>query len=150
MPKCPISPGTAVYIGVNIPNTSCDPKIIKESLITPTGGQKLKIEEKKDFKAKVWRIIHSIPRGQVATYGQIAGLADHPNQARLVGKILSQLPNDSNLPWYRVLNAQGRISSPGSDTQKLRLADEGIVLVNGRVNLKLYRWEVAATKGPVG
>jgi methylated-DNA-protein-cysteine methyltransferase-like protein len=102
----------------------------------------LKTEEKEDFRAKVWQIIHAIPRGRVATYGQIARLADHPNQARLVGKILSQLPTGSNLPWHRVLNAQGRISSPGGETQKIRLAAEDIILVNGRVNLKFYQWDI--------
>ncbi|MDK1022899.1 MAG: MGMT family protein [Gammaproteobacteria bacterium] len=107
----------------------------------------MKTEEIKDFRAKVWHITHSIPWGRVATYGQIARQADHPHQARLVGKILSQLPATSHLPWHRVLNAQGRITSPGSDAQKLRLADEGIVLVHGRVNLKLYQWEIEATRG---
>jgi methylated-DNA-protein-cysteine methyltransferase-like protein len=106
------------------------------------GNQILKPGEKEDFRAKVWKITHSIPRGRVATYGQIARLADHANQARLVGRIMSQLPTGSNLPWHRVLNAQGRISSPGGKTQQLRLADEGIILVNGRVNLKLYQWEI--------
>jgi methylated-DNA-protein-cysteine methyltransferase-like protein len=101
----------------------------------------VKPEEKHDFQAKVWKITHSIPRGRVATYGQIARLADHANQARLVGRIMSQLPAGSKLPWHRVLNAQGRISSPGGKSQQLRLADEGIILVNSRVNLKLYQWE---------
>jgi methylated-DNA-protein-cysteine methyltransferase-like protein len=102
----------------------------------------LNTAEKEDFRTKVWQIIHSIPRGRVATYGQIARMADHPNQARLVGKILSQLPPGSNLPWHRVLNAQGRVSSPGGQVQKLRLEAEDIVMVNGRVNLKFYQWDI--------
>jgi methylated-DNA-protein-cysteine methyltransferase-like protein len=106
-----------------------------------TGHRILNPDEKMEFRSKVWKITHSIPRGRVATYGQIASLADHPNQARLVGKIMSQLPAGSGIPWYRVLNAQGRITSPGGDAQKLRLAKEGVVLVNGRVNLKLYQWK---------
>ncbi len=105
----------------------------------------MKIQEKEDFRVKVWRIVHSIPRGSVATYGQIARLADHPNQARLVGKILSQLPANSNLPWHRVLNAQGRITSPGSESQRLKLADEGVMLVNGRINLKHYGWQIQSS-----
>jgi methylated-DNA-protein-cysteine methyltransferase-like protein len=100
----------------------------------------LKADQKEEFRAKVWQIIHAIPVGKVATYGQIATLADHPNQSRLVGKILSQLPSGTNLPWHRVLNAQGKITSPSGSTQALRLADEGVILLNGKVNLKLYQW----------
>ena len=122
---------------MNILNTRRRSKNSAES-----GNQTLKPDEKEDFRAKVWKIIHSIPWGRVATYGQIARMADHANQARLVGKILLQLPAGSKLPWHRVLNAQGRISSPGGKTQKQLLADEGISLVSGKVNLKLYQWDI--------
>ena len=100
----------------------------------------MKPDEKADFRSKVLHIIHAIPEGRVATYGQIARLADQPNQSRLVGRILSQLPFGSKLPWHRVLNSQGRISSPNGQVQAERLAKEEIVLINGRVNLRLHQW----------
>jgi methylated-DNA-protein-cysteine methyltransferase-like protein len=102
----------------------------------------VKAEEKEDFRQKVWQIVHGIPVGKVATYGQIARLADHPAHARMVGKILSNLPRGSQLPWHRVLNAQGKITSPGKARQQERLATEGVIVVNGRLNLKLYQWPV--------
>ncbi len=90
---------------------------------------------------QVWQIVHAIPRGKVATYGQVARLAGMPQQSRLVGRILSQLPKSTTLPWHRVINSQGKISNPNPDRQKTRLEKEGITLVNGRVSLRVYRWE---------
>lgn len=90
---------------------------------------------------QVWQIVHAIPRGQVATYGQIARLAGMPQQSRLVGRILSQLPKSTKLPWHRVVNSQGKISNPNPARQQQRLAQEGVTLVNGRVSLKIYRWQ---------
>ena len=92
-------------------------------------------------REKVWQIIHSIPRGRVATYGQIARLAGMPHQSRLVGRVLSQLPRSTRLPWHRVINSQGKISNPNPERQQQRLAREGITLIRGRVSLKLYQWE---------
>ncbi len=94
------------------------------------------------------RIIHqwvaAIPAGNVATYGQIAKLAGLPGYARFVGATLRQLPANSTLPWYRVINASGRISfprgSPAYLRQKERLSTEGIVVDQGRISLRDYRW----------
>lgn len=96
--------------------------------------------EKQEFTSQVWKIVHSIPTGKVATYGQIARLADHPAHARMVGKILGNLPAESQLPWHRVVNGQGRLTSPGKVRQQEKLAVEGIILINGRVNLRQYQW----------
>lgn len=91
---------------------------------------------------RIWQVVASIPRGYVATYGQVAELADVPRGARLVGRTMSQLPKDSKLPWHRVVNAAGRLSLQGSayDRQKDRLRAEEVLLVNGRINLKRFRW----------
>ncbi len=99
-------------------------------------------QEKDEFTGQVWKIIHSIPSGNVATYGQIARLADHPAHARLVGKILANLPNASQLPWHRVVNGQGRLTCPGKARQQEKLADEGVILINGKVRLRQYQWQV--------
>jgi len=92
---------------------------------------------------QIWQVIASIPRGKVATYGQVADLAGLPRGARRVGRTLSRLPPGSKLPWYRVVNAAGRISLEGPDQtrQQDRLEAEGVVFMNGRVNLRLFRWQ---------
>ncbi|WP_320820094.1 MGMT family protein [Thalassolituus sp.] len=77
-----------------------------------------------------------IPYGTVTSYGRLAAMAGYPGRARWVGKVLSQLPPNSQLPWYRVINAQGNISFPSdSDAairQCTRLLEEGIKVRNGK------------------
>ena len=95
-----------------------------------------------DFDTAVWTAVGSIPPGKVATYGSIAKLAGHPKRARAVGRILSKLPEDSTLPWHRVINAQGKLSfevaSPRYLTQKARLQEEGVYFTGKRINLTTY------------
>lgn len=89
--------------------------------------------------------ISAIPLGKVATYGQIAKLSGLPRAARLVGQILHTLPNDTLLPWHRVINAQGKISLPPDSSafkeQVARLEAEGIEITNGKVSLSLWQWQ---------
>ena len=92
-------------------------------------------------KHQVWQIVNAIPEGKVATYGQVARLAGMPQQSRLVGRILSKLPEATSLPWHRVINSQGKISNPNPQRQQERLSKEGITLLNGRVSLKSYQWQ---------
>lgn len=97
---------------------------------------------------KIWQTVQAIPFGYVASYGQIADLAGLPGRARLVGKALASAPKDGwrgrNVPWYRVLNSQGKISFPmGSELferQKSLLQDEQVVIINSRVKLKEFQW----------
>ncbi|HKI73426.1 MAG TPA: MGMT family protein [Pseudomonadales bacterium] len=89
---------------------------------------------------KVWQVVAAIPRGKVATYGQVARMAGMPQQSRLVGTVLSRLPAASKLPWHRVINSQGRISNPDPGRQQARLEREGVTLIGGRVRLKDYQW----------
>lgn len=88
--------------------------------------------------------VRRIPRGKVCTYGNVAEVAGLPRRARLVGTVLRQTPAARGLPWYRVLNAGGRISFPvGSDAyarQRHKLEAEGVVFVGGRVDLRRYGW----------
>ena len=100
-------------------------------------------ETRKKAQDRVWQIVHGIPQGKVTTYGQVARLAGMPGHSRLVGRILAQLPADTSLPWHRVVNSQGRITNPGRKRQQKRLEDEGITLINGRVNLKVYGWDAS-------
>ncbi len=91
-------------------------------------------------------VIEQIPAGNVATYGQIARMAGLPKNARLVGFILKSLPPDSGVPWYRVVNSQGKISereNPESQkSQRMILEEEGVEFRSGnRVSLREFQWE---------
>ena len=99
---------------------------------------------------RIYDVINGIPRGRVATYGQIADLAGIPGQPRRIGYALSALPSDSGVPWHRVINAQGRISFRSRSTheklQRRLLSQEGVVFdAAGRVNLALFRWRVPSS-----
>jgi methylated-DNA-protein-cysteine methyltransferase-like protein len=87
--------------------------------------------------------VRRIPRGKVCTYGNVAEVAGLPRRARMVGTVLRQT-SARGLPWYRVINAGGRISFPtGSDAyarQRHKLEAEGVVFVGGRVDLRRYGW----------
>lgn len=100
--------------------------------------------ETEERQHRIWQVVASIPAGKVATYGQVAKLAELGNGARQVGRVLGQLPTGSKLPWFRVINSQGKISLPeGSryDHQAELLARDGVTLINGRVRLRDYQWQ---------
>ena len=92
---------------------------------------------------QIYLVIHSVPKGKVVTYGQVASLCGLPNGARRVARALRLLPRDTSIPWFRVVNAQGRSSIPGqgAEKQKERLESEGVVFLNGRLNLTDYQWQ---------
>jgi methylated-DNA-protein-cysteine methyltransferase related protein len=94
----------------------------------------------------IWAVIRKIPRGRVATYGQIAELAGLEGHARQVGYALHNLPERSGVPWHRVINAKGEISprSAGDshELQRMLLEAEGVEIdLRGRIDLKLFRWK---------
>jgi len=80
----------------------------------------------------------------VASYGQVADLAGLPRRARLVSKVL-KTSNDSEIPWHRVVNSQGKVSIPGGlPTHRLQLSllrEEGVELRGTMVNMKKHRWQ---------
>lgn len=86
-----------------------------------------------------------IPVGQVATYGQIAKLIGLPSHARFVGSTLRALPENTKLPWHRVVNASLRISQRGGGEakQRKRLQAEGIEFIGERI-AKNHRWQADA------
>ena len=99
----------------------------------------------------IWSVVRKIPRGRVATYGQIAELAGLEGHARQVGYALHNLPERSNVPWHRVINAKGEISlRVGGDShelQELLLRAEGVVFdCHGRVDLREYGWRGGGAK----
>ena len=93
-------------------------------------------------RQQIYRVVAAIPAGKVASYGQIAELADMPHGARIVGRTLANLPDKSLLPWHRVVNTQGKISLRGKPAvvQKELLEKEGILFVDGRIDLTRFRW----------
>ena len=98
---------------------------------------------------RVWAAVKRIPRGSVATYGQIAALVDMPRHARQAGYALAATPENRKIPWHRVINAQGKISlrlkhweSGNDDLQRILLEAEGVLFDStGKVDLKRFRWQ---------
>lgn len=98
---------------------------------------------KEDF-SRIYEVIRKIPRGRVATYGQIATLAGLPGRARMVGYALRMSAGVPRLPWQRVINAQGRISARDSGSMRQRecLEREGVKFSPaGKIDLDRYLWD---------
>jgi methylated-DNA-protein-cysteine methyltransferase-like protein len=90
--------------------------------------------------------IDAVPRGEVASYGQVAREAGLPGRARRVGWLLRNLPAGSPLPWYRIVGAGGRLSLPAASAawhdQRRRLEAEGVqVDARGRIDLERFGWQ---------
>jgi methylated-DNA-protein-cysteine methyltransferase-like protein len=126
----------------------CDGKAQRDNR-RPTDAGRFTMSEQDDHMTRaaeqVWQVVVSIPRGSVATYGQVASLAGLPGGARRVGRILSHLPDGTRIPWHRVVNASGGISlPPGSRSyrkQRSRLRSEGIEFSKtGRISLGRFGW----------
>ena len=94
---------------------------------------------------RIWETIADIPPGSVANYGQVAEIAGIPRGARQVGYALRHVPDGMELPWHRVVQSSGKSAfAPDSRAfrrQRDRLADEGVVMLRGRVDMKKYRWQ---------
>lgn len=92
----------------------------------------------------LYQALSQIPRGQIVSYGQLAELAGLGRAARWVGRVLSQLPEGTRLPWHRVVAAQGRLSLPAGTAsgheQRQRLREEGVVIRHDRIDMKVYGW----------
>jgi methylated-DNA-protein-cysteine methyltransferase-like protein len=85
----------------------------------------------------MWHVVCAIPRGQVSTYGAVARAAGFPGRARLAGFALKVAPEETNIPWHRVVGAGGRIVFPKASRehreQTRRLRAEGVAVEDGRV-----------------
>ena len=101
------------------------------------------------YYERVWQLVRQVPRGKVATYGQIALMLPAPNGIdletykaygpRWVGGAMAACPED--VPWQRVINSQGKISErPGAEKQRQLLEAEGIEFVKDKADLKKYGW----------
>jgi methylated-DNA-protein-cysteine methyltransferase-like protein len=95
---------------------------------------------------RIYAIVRRIPRGRVATYGQVAELAGLEGHARQVGYAMHALPAKNNVPWHRVINANGEVSPRASgdshELQRMLLEAEGVEFdLKGRCDLKKDRWK---------
>ena len=94
---------------------------------------------------RIWETIQDIPKGAVANYGQIAEIAGIPRGARQVAYALRHAPTGLDLPWHRVITSSGKSAfdrdSRHYQIQRDRLSEEGVPLINGKVDMNKYRWE---------
>ncbi len=99
--------------------------------------------ENKSFSDKVYEAVMRIPRGKVATYGQVASAAGSGGAARAVGNALHKNPAFGTIPCHRVVNAKGELAEAfvfgGADVQKRLLEDEGVEVADDRVDLGIYQ-----------
>lgn len=97
-----------------------------------------------DPMARIRATVAAIPRGRVASYGEIAQRAGLPGRARLVGRVLRETPADTPLPWHRVLRSNGEFAFPkGSKNhreQQRRLEAEAVSVLRGRVAIARFGW----------
>jgi methylated-DNA-protein-cysteine methyltransferase-like protein len=107
---------------------------------------------------RIYDVVARIPKGRVATYGQVAALAGMPRNARLVGHAVRSLPADGalSLPWHRVVNAKGQVSPRGNglgyeeDLQAHLLRREGVRVATNTIALPMYRWQPRVSPGTAG
>ncbi len=93
-----------------------------------------------EFACMVYEWLSAVPAGRVTSYGRLARLAQHPRHARFVGRLMSQLPKDTKLPWWRVLRSDGRLACQRLALQQTRLQEEGVVILGDRVPKRFF-WE---------
>ncbi|QRY82395.1 MGMT family protein [Pseudomonas sp. PDNC002] len=110
--------------------------------VTPSPD--LGLESLQVRREAIFLVIAQVPEGHVITYGDVARLAGLGRSARLVGRVLSQLPEGTRLPWHRVIAAGGRISlpqgTPSGNEQRARLRAEGVRIHNDRVDIRRHGW----------
>lgn len=98
---------------------------------------------------RIYEVVKKIPKGKVATYGQVAELAGDKRMARAVGNALHKNPDPDNIPCFRVVNAKGELAGEfafgGAGEQAKLLEADGIEVTDGRVDLEKYQWRLLDT-----
>lgn len=105
------------------------------------------------FRARVLRVVRSVPAGRVVTYGQVALLAGSPRAARQVGGVLYGSREGDEVPWQRVVNARGGISTHkigAGELQEALLRSEGVEIGPDGVDLRRYGWAPEGVAAPSG
>ncbi len=94
----------------------------------------------------VWTLVSYILKGRVASYNQIAVMAGYPGYARFVGSVLKNLPQNTILLWFRVINTRGKLSfavnNKNYQRQRLLLESEEVVFAGQKISLKEYAWVI--------
>ena len=98
------------------------------------------------FTRSVYAVVAAIPSGRVTSYGAVAAILGHPRAPRAVGGALSAIPDELDLPWWRVISSSGRISTSSihhtAQIQRALLEDEGVRLTEaGRIDWDRYEWD---------
>lgn len=118
----------------------------------PNINSEVKVDKSADvnWHQSVWKVVSEIPPGHVLTYGEVARLSGLPRAARRVSQALRRAPRGLDVPWHRVINAQGKISFPedssGWKTQKDLLENEGVVFLKGRIDLDHFGYRGAVDR----
>jgi methylated-DNA-protein-cysteine methyltransferase-like protein len=104
------------------------------------------LDEKPGFFEQVYRLVRLLPSGRVTSYGALARMLGNPRAARTVGWALHSLPNGSDVPWHRVVNTRGRVSTTciehGADRQRQLLEAEGVIFdESGKLDWDRFGWE---------
>jgi methylated-DNA-protein-cysteine methyltransferase-like protein len=101
------------------------------------------------YRERVYKVVRKIPRGRVMTYGQIAVILGQGYTPRTVGFVMHGA-NETNTPWHRVINSQGRCSTGGvvlpADKQQRMLEAEGVKFVSGKCDLEIFLWRPGVKK----
>ena len=97
-------------------------------------------DSEQEARDRLLLTVNSIPLGRVSSFGRIAEAAGFPKRARWVGRVLSQLPADTSIPWHRVLGHSGDITCPRNDIASDRLIKEGVSVEDRKVNMRKYVW----------
>lgn len=120
------------------------PATLQAPVAVMPGSTSLTAEEVQARRMALYLVLGQIPAGKVASYGQVAEFAGMSRAARWVGRALGQLPDDTRLPWHRVLGAGGRLSlkpgTPSGEEQRARLRAEGVAVHNNRVDMTRHGW----------
>ena len=127
-----------------MPTISTDMPTVNEPAETPQSPAEMR-------RTALYLTLAQVPPGCVVSYGELAHMAGLGRAARWVGRTLSQLPDDTKLPWHRVLGAGGRISLPvgsaSGDEQRARLRTEGVSVLNNRVDIQRHGWRPVEHSG---
>lgn len=103
------------------------------------------MENQENTFSKIYEVVRRIPRGRVASYGQVAALAGNRRWARVVGYALHVNPDPEGIPCYRVVTKDGRVSEAfafgGGNRQIELLIQDGVEFKDGRVDMKRFQWE---------
>ncbi len=103
------------------------------------------MENHENTFSRIYEVVRQIPKGRVASYGQVAALAGNRRWSRVVGFALHVNPDPDGIPCYRVVTKDGRVSEAfafgGGNRQVELLKADGVEFVDGHVDMKKYQWE---------